>query len=50
MGTIAYATQKYPPEKYPNLTFVCMDARSLDLDQELIHVAMVGLEVYAREI
>ncbi|MEM8676769.1 MAG: methyltransferase domain-containing protein [Cyanobacteria bacterium P01_G01_bin.67] len=31
---IAYAAKKYPPRLYPNLTFTCIDARSLDFDQE----------------
>ncbi|MEM7757189.1 MAG: class I SAM-dependent methyltransferase [Cyanobacteria bacterium P01_A01_bin.40] len=29
---VAYAAEKYPARKYPNLNFVCMDARSLDFD------------------
>jgi trans-aconitate methyltransferase len=31
---IAYATRTYPPQDYPNLTFVCVDARCLEFDQE----------------
>ncbi len=31
---IAYATRTYPSKQYPNLSFVCVDARSLDFDQE----------------
>lgn len=31
---IAYATEKYPPDRYPNLTFVCRDARSLNFSSE----------------
>lgn len=31
---IAYAAEKYPPSHYPNLTFACVDARSLDFNQE----------------
>jgi trans-aconitate 2-methyltransferase len=31
---IAYAAEKYPQSHYPNLTFACVDARSLDFNQE----------------
>lgn len=31
---IAYAARNYPAKQYPNLTFACVDARSLDFDQE----------------
>ena len=31
---IAYAQQKYPPTQYPNLTFNCIDGRSLNFHQE----------------
>jgi trans-aconitate 2-methyltransferase len=31
---IAYATRTYPSKQYPNLSFACVDARSLDFDQE----------------
>jgi trans-aconitate methyltransferase len=31
---IAYAAEKYPPSHYPNLTFACVDARSLDFNRE----------------
>ncbi len=31
---IAYATRTYASKQYPNLSFACVDARSLDFDQE----------------
>ncbi|MUL36019.1 class I SAM-dependent methyltransferase [Gloeocapsopsis dulcis] len=31
---IAYATHIYGSKQYPNLSFACVDARSLDFDQE----------------
>ncbi|MEN9521274.1 MAG: hypothetical protein RLZZ381_3862 [Cyanobacteriota bacterium] len=31
---IAYAAEKYPSSYYPNLSFACVDARSLDFDRE----------------
>ena len=31
---VAYAVEKYPQHKYPNLTFECVDARSLKFDRE----------------
>ena len=31
---IAYATRKYAVTQYPNLTFLCVDARCLDFDRE----------------
>lgn len=31
---IAYATRTYPSKQYSNLSFACVDARSLDFDQE----------------
>lgn len=31
---IAYATRTYPSTEYPNLAFACVDARSLNFDQE----------------
>jgi trans-aconitate 2-methyltransferase len=31
---IDYATQTYPKSQYPNLSFICTDARSLDFKQE----------------
>jgi len=31
---IDYATQTYPKSQYPNLSCICMDARSLDFKQE----------------
>ena len=31
---IAYATRTYPSKHYPNLSFACIDARSLEFDQE----------------
>lgn len=31
---IAYATRTYVSKQYPNLSFACVDARSLDFDQE----------------
>jgi trans-aconitate 2-methyltransferase len=31
---IAYATHTHPLKQYPNLSFACVDARSLDFDQE----------------
>jgi trans-aconitate 2-methyltransferase len=30
---IAYATRTYPSQQYPNLSFACMDARSLHVEQ-----------------
>ena len=33
---IAYAQNKYPFSKYPNLTFDCVDARSLNFQQEKV--------------
>ena len=31
---IAYATRTYPSKQYPNLSFACVDARSLEFDRE----------------
>ena len=31
---IAYATKKYPTRQYPNLSFSCVDARTINFDQE----------------
>ena len=31
---ISYATKKYPTSQYPNLAFFCIDARSLNFQQE----------------
>lgn len=30
---VAYASHIYAPKQYPNLSFACVDARSLDFDQ-----------------